>query len=146
MKEAEAKQNLLGELATVVATKYGDMLGEVIMTLYKAQVGVGLVVGAVGYLVGKRLKLSLEVVDMGEGLKSDIEHRARVVGNHLLRTVADGLSRSDDDGAALGFLLTTENLQEGRFARTILAHETNAVVVGDVEGDRREEVLASELD
>ena len=145
MAESESEEHLLGHLLALVAAEKGDLLGDVVVAVEEPGVVVGLVVGALGNLVGEPFLESHEVVDAAEGGEGLVDNGAGGVGDHLLGEVADLLAGGDDHGARLGLLPAAEDLEERRLAGAVLAHEANAVVVGDVEGDVVEQVGAGEL-
>ena len=89
--------------------------------------------------------LALEIIEGAESRESLLEDSTNGVGHHLLRQVAHGLARSNDEGATLRLLPSAEDLQQGRLACAIHAHETNTVVITNIKGDVVEEVGTGEL-
>ena len=65
---------------------------------------------------------------------------------HNLGEVADGHSAGDLHFARGGRLLTANQFEQGRFARTVLAHQTNLVILTDVKIDVVQQGEASEGD
>ena len=143
--EAQAQQHLLSLLLPACTAEEGEVFRHLVVPFQQACVFSALIVGAFGNLRRQAFLLALQVVDDAESRHGFLEHRADTVGHHLLRQVAHRLAGSHDEGAAFGFLPTTEYLEQRRLAGTVHADESNAVVVADIEDDVVEEVGAGEL-
>ena len=142
----QSQQHLLGRLATVASTQHGNVLGDIAVALQESGIVVRLIVGAFGDLGSQPLQLAFHLIQLAESRQRLFNHRAHSVGHHLLRQVAHRLARSHHNGAALGLLPSTQDLQQRRLAGAVHAHQANTVVVADVEGDILEKVGPRELD
>ena len=99
--------------------------------LNKGHIVVALVVGTCGKLIVQLVNLSLHRLEMSESLTSLFENRAVVFGHEMLRQVADSAVLGCRDRASSGLPYTGKDLEQGRFACTILAHQCNAVFLVD---------------
>ena len=86
------------------------------------------VIGALGYLRGQRFYLGFEAQHLVEGLFCLGLQRGGVGHAHLLRQVAYGAFAVHGHGARGGLLLARYDAQQGGLARTVLAHQTYAVL------------------
>ena len=144
--EAEAEEDFLRLFAAAGGAEEIDMILELGVTVEKAGIGIGLVIGAVSDFVGELLELIFEVGDVLESGEDLLEDRDAAGGDHFLREIANRLSLGADDGARLGLLPSAEDFEERGFAGAVFADEADAVTVGDVESNLVEEILAGELD
>ena len=114
--------------------------------LNKGHIVVALVVGACGKLIVQLVNLSLHRLEMSESLTSLFEHRAVVFGHEMLRQVADSAVLGCRDRASCGLPYTGKDLEQGRFACSILAHQCNAVFLVDHKRNVLEQGRPSKFD
>ena len=89
------------------------------------------VVGTVGQFLVHTLDVGLHLEDVFEGQLGLLHHRPLVAQHHHLRQVANGTVAGDGHRACRRALQSGQNLQHGRLARPVLAHQGDAVLLVD---------------
>ena len=113
--------------------------------LYQGLVLLALVVGALGQLVVHLLDACLQLADVLESLLGLLHHRARIAEHHHLWQVSHRNVFGYGHTSTRGRLQTGQYLQQGAFARTIFANQSNAVFLVDHKRHIRKQWLSGKL-
>ena len=144
--EAETQQCLLDILLKVSHVDGIELLAHRGNLLDQCHIVVALIVGACGKLIVHLVDLCLHCLEMSECLTSLLEHRAMVFGHEVLRQVADGAVLGCRDCASGGLPYAGKDLEQGRFASTILAHQCDAVFLVDYKRNVLKQSRSSKFD
>ena len=125
--KAEARQRALDGSLLAVRTQHQVALVLAGIVLHQLHIVVAVVVAALVQLALHAVEASLQLMDVGKGLLSLLAHRRPVLQVHHLRQVADGGVALHVDAAGSSPLLAADNLQQGRLAGAVLAHQGDAV-------------------
>ena len=135
MTETQSQQHLLGLLLTAAATKHGNLFGDLVVSVQQPGVVGAFIVSAVGNLVGEALLQGGQLVDMAESRHSFIDDCTGGIRNHLLWQVSHSLPRGYHQRTRLGLLPAAEDFQKRGLSGAVFPHQTDTVVVGNVESD-----------
>ena len=143
--ESQTQQGLLKFRLIVSSSHHLVTLALTGKTVYQSVILLTLVIGALHHLIVQTLNLGLEFVNIlecGLGLLSD----GACIGQfHYLRQITDGHLLGYGNGARCGLLQSGDYLKHGRFARTVLTHQGNTVLVTYNVADIMEQGAGPEL-
>ena len=131
--EPEAQQRLLDVRVAGLAAEDMIVVLRVVQTVQELFVFGAFVVGALGDLARQGLDLGLEPQHLLEGLGGLLRERRGVRHAHRLRQVSDRAVAVERHGARRGLLFARDDAQERGFARSVLAHQSDAVLRVDQE-------------
>ena len=126
--EPEAQQRLLDVRVAGLAAEDMIVVLRVVQTVQELFVFGAFVVGALGDLARQGLDLGLEPQHLLEGLGGLLRERRGVRHAHRLRQVSDRAVAVERHGARRGLLFARDDAQERGFARSVLAHQSDAVL------------------
>ena len=118
------------QLAHILATAHHlqafALVGE---TLAQLHVALALVIIALSHLLLHALYVGLYLMQMGKSLLCLMAHCTSIGQHHHLWQIAHRSTLGHRHTTSSGLLHPGNNLQHGRLARTILAHQSNTVAV-----------------
>ena len=144
-EEAQSQQRALHLGLIAFAAEHQVALVLLREPLHESHVVVALVVGALGEFAFHALHALLQPRCVAERLAGLFLHGGIVGQPHHLRQIAYRGVVRNIDRAARGLLLATQNLQQRRLARAVLAHEGDAVAIVDDETCLAEQRLHAKL-
>ena len=127
--ESQTQQSLLEFRLIIAAAHHLIALALTGKAVYESMILLTLIIRALHHLVVQTLNLGLELVYILKGGLGLLPDRTCIGQFHYLRQVTDGHLLWYGDRARCGLLHTGNNLKHGRFARTVLAHQGNTVLV-----------------
>ena len=113
--------------------------------LDQGQIALALIVGALSQFLIHPVEPFFHLRDVGKGLLGLFTHGGIVLQDHHLWQITDVAVVRDTHRTLGGLLLSTEDLQQGRFACPVLTHQGNTVSVVDHETRIHEQGLHPKL-
>ena len=137
--KAQSQQGTFYFRLKIGSTHHQEAVVFVCKAVYQLVVFFGFIVGAVGKLLIHPFKVCLKFENMLKGEFCFLHHRADIRKDHDLRQIADCYIFGDGYHSAGRCLQTCQYFQHSRFARTILADQSDAVFFIDNIADIRKE-------
>ena len=144
--EAQAEECLFHVFLEVGHVNGVKLLREGRYLLDELHVVVALVVGARAELVVNAVYLCLDLVEVGKGLARLLKHGASVFRHQVLRQVGNDAILRSGDGSTRGRADACYDLEQRTLTCAIFAHEGDAVLLIDLEGNVFEQGGAAKLD